>query len=385
MQITQRIYLDNAATSWPKPERVYQAVERYQRELGAPAGRGTYGEAVEVERIVGRARAGIARLFGIQEARRVIFSQNCTGALNLAIHGLLKRGDHVVTTDLEHNSVLRPLRRLEDAGQITVTRVAPNAEGIIEPDAVRHATCKATRLVAITHASNVTGVVQPVAAIALAAHERGAHVLVDAAQTAGHVAIDVRSLGADLLAAPGHKGLLGPLGTGFLYVGPELERLLDPLCEGGTGTISESDRQPETLPEKYESGNLNALGIVGLEAGVAFVAERGIAEIGGHAAQLSTRLREGLAAIDGVRLHGATSAAPATGITSLTIEGLDPHDLASLLDGHYRIQGRAGMHCAPRVGVGSSFRLSVGPFNTMAQIDATIGAIAEIATQARQT
>ncbi|MGE0610694.1 MAG: aminotransferase class V-fold PLP-dependent enzyme, partial [Pirellulales bacterium] len=241
-----RIYLDNAATSWPKPDAVYDAVDRYQRECGAAYGRGVYAEATQAARLVEAARQGLAKWLGAGDPRRIAFTCNGTDAINLALHGLLRAGDHVVTTVVEHNSVLRPLRYLEDAGQINVDRVPCDGQGLVDAEAIRLALRPNTRLIALTHVSNVTGAIQPVDAVSAIAQEQGALLLIDAAQSAGHLPLNLARLPADLLAAPGHKGLLGPLGTGFLYVRPGLE--LRPVRQGGTGSHSNDDHQPADMP-----------------------------------------------------------------------------------------------------------------------------------------
>ena len=390
MPTRERIYLDNAATSWPKPEEVYAAVDRYQRELGAPAGRGVYSEALEVERRLAALRAALARLIGAADARQVVFTPNCTGALNLAIHGWLRPGDRVVTTVVEHNSVLRPLAQLEDDGAIEVERVGCDAAGVVDPDEIARACGRSrTHLVVVSHASNVTGATQPVAEIARLAHRHDAAVLVDAAQTAGHLPVDVEVLGADLLATAGHKGLLGPLGTGFLYIKPGLERDIRSLQQGGTGTASFQDRQPETLPDKYESGNLNVPGLVGLLAGVEYVVGRGVEAIAAHARDLCGRLRTGLADVPGVQLFGPASAAESVGVLSIALDDFDPQEAAALLDAAHRIQARAGLHCAPlmhralgTLESGGTLRFSIGALNTAEEIDAAIGAVRELAAAA---
>ena len=357
-----------------------------RRKLGAALARGTYAEAIEVERIVSQARSGIARLIGAQSPRRIVFTNNCTSALNLAIHGLLRSGDHAVTTVVEHNSVLRPLRQLEDAGMIGVTRVGCDGEGVVAADDVRRALRPTTRLIAVSHASNVTGAIQPIAEIACHAREHGALLLIDAAQTAGHVPVDVEVLGAGLLAAAGHKGLLGPLGTGFLYIAAGIEERLASLVQGGTGTVSDLDRQPDTMPDKYEAGNLNAPGLVGLEAGLAYLDHRGTASLVEHARRLTDQLWQGLREVPGVRLYGPAHSSQRVGVISFTLDGYDPQELAATLEGAYRIQGRAGLHCAPLMhralatsGAGGTLRLSVGPFNTESQITAVVDAISELA------
>jgi cysteine desulfurase family protein len=380
-----RIYLDNAATSWPKPEAVYQAVERYQREIGAPAGRSAYEEATSVGRAVDDARQAVARLLGVVDARRVIFCFNGTDALNLAIHGLLRRGDRAITTVAEHNSVLRPLRAWEQRGEIEVARVGCDREGFIALDEIESALEQGTRLVAVTHASNVTGALQDIEAIGRLAHERGALLLVDAAQSLGHVPIDVSRLPVDLLAASGHKGLLGPLGTGLLYIRPGAEEVLQSIRHGGTGTRSEEDRQPNELPEKYESGNLNAPGIIGLGAGVRWLLERGVEKERQHELQLVRRLCEGLRQIPAVRVFGPDRPDERVGVVSITVSGYDPQELALVLDSAYRVQVRAGLHCAPlmheslgTLSAGGTVRFSLGAFTTTEEIDAAIRALQEV-------
>jgi cysteine desulfurase family protein len=384
--VTNRIYIDNAATSWPKPEAVYQAVDRYQRELGAPAGRSAYEEAMVAGKLVDDARQALARLIGAADARQVIFCFNGTDALNLAIHGLLRPGDRVVTTVAEHNSVLRPLRDHEQRGEIDVTRVGCDAEGLIRLDELEAALKQGARLVAVTHASNVTGALQDIEAIGRMAHEQGALVLVDAAQSLGHVPIDVSRLPIDLLAAPGHKGLLGPLGTGLLYLRPGLQQELAPLKQGGTGTRSEEDVQPLDLPERYESGNLNAPGIAGLGAGVRWLAERGLKGQREHEIELTGRLHDGLRGIPGVTVYGPGRPEQRVGVVSITLSGYDPQELALVLDSAYRVQVRAGLHCAPlmhrslgTLAGGGTARFSLGAFTTTEEIDTAIRAVKEIA------
>lgn len=380
----QRIYLDHAATSWPKPEAVYAAVDRYQRELGAPAGRGVYAEALAVQDLVEQARNGIAQLIGAGDARQVIFCSSGTDALNQAISGLLPGQHagpaHVITTVAEHNSVLRPLRALEDAGRIAVSRVGCDAAGFVDPTEIERAWQRDTQLVIVTHASNVTGAIQPIHDIGQVAHRRGGLLLVDAAQTLGEVPLNVADVGLDLLAAPGHKGLLGPLGTGVLYLRPGLE--LEPLRRGGTGSRSQSDRQPQELPDRFESGNLNVPGIVGLGAGVAYLHERSVERVRADSITLTTRLLTALADIPGVRLFGPPPGEQRVGIVSLTAEGFDPQELALVLDTAYHVQARPGLHCAPLMHAalgtleqGGTLRLSLGCFTTAAEIDTAAAAM----------
>lgn len=381
-----RIYLDNAATSWPKPDAVYTAVERYQRECGAPFGRSVYREAVEVEQSVTGARRALARLLGAVGPQRIVFTANGTDALNLAIHGVLSSGDHVVTTVAEHNSVLRPLRYLAEHRGVEVAYVGVDAAGVVDPEDVRRAITGETRLVVVTHASNVTGAVQPVEEIGRIAHAKGALFLVDAAQSLGHLPLDVDTIQADLLAAPGHKGLLGPLGTGLLYIRPGVEEQLAPLRQGGTGSQSQQDRQPDLLPDKYEPGNLNVPGILGLGAGVKHLEACVINTVAAHERRLTERLLDGLRQAGGLRVHGPADAAARVGVVSVTMPGYDPQELAAGLDAAYGIQVRAGLHCAPRMhealgtlAGGGTVRFSLGCFTTEAEIDAAVSAMCELA------
>jgi cysteine desulfurase family protein len=386
MTDSRRIYLDNAATSWPKPQSVYDAVDRALREVGAPAGRGVYREAGEAARLVADARRRVAAIVGAEEPRRIAFTLNGTDSLNLAIHGVLKSGDHVVTTVVEHNSVLRPLRRLEETSGVSVTRVPCDGEGLVDPEAVSKAITQKTRLIVLTHGSNVTGALQDVEEVGRIAREREILYLVDAAQTVGRVPLDVRRIGCSLLAAPGHKGLMGPLGTGILYIAPGVEEQLASVRQGGTGTQSEEDRQPESLPDKYEAGNLNVPALAGLAAGAAWLEEQGLAKVHRQVSELTERLVDGLRGIEGVRVFGPTDPARRIEVASIAIAGCQPQEAAVMLDTAHRIQTRPGLHCAPlmhralgTIEGGGTLRFSIGPFNTADDIDQTISAVAEIA------
>lgn len=380
-----RLYFDNAATSWPKPETVYRAVDDYMRRLGAPAGRGSYGEAAEAERIVSSCRKKIAQLIGASESRRIVFTSNGTDSLNLALHGLLKPGDHVVTTVCEHNSVLRPLRFLMEHRGVTATYVACDSTGLVDPNEIQKAIKANTRLIAMLHASNVTGAIQPVEEVGRIAAERKIVYLVDAAQSLGYVPVDVNRIGCHLLAAPGHKGLLGPLGTGLLYLAQGIEQQLLPIRQGGTGTRSDEELPPNTLPDRYEAGNLNVPGLVGLEAGVSHLLAAGVEVTREATHWLTQRLLDGLPPIKGVKLYGPPTAQGRVGLVSLNLAGYDPQELASLLDSQWSIQARAGLHCAPRMhqalgtAPSGTLRLSLGHFTTESQIDAVLAALSEVA------
>ena len=386
MTSSRRIYLDNAATSWPKPPVVYDAVDDYLRNNGASLGRSVYSEATEIQQLVASARSDLATLLSVTEPRRIIFTTGGTESLNLAIHGLLRAGDHVVTTVVEHNSVLRPLRFLADTIGIQVSYLPCDADGVVAPDDVRKAIQPNTKLIAVIHASNVTGVLQPIDAICAVAKEREIPLLVDAAQSIGHVPIDLSLLPADLIAAPTHKGLLGPLGGGMLYIGDDLDKTLRPLVQGGTGTASDDDRQPESLPDKFESGNHNVPGLVGLAASLRYLCELGIADIQAKETAMTAALLNGLHSIDGVTVYGSMNAAGRVGVVSFNVVGVDPQDVAAMLDASYQIQVRSGLHCAPRIHellgtkeLGGTVRMSIGPFTTDDDIDRAITAISEIA------
>lgn len=378
----KRIYLDNAATSWPKPEAVYAIVDRYQRELGAPAGRSVYREANEVERLVNDARRRVARLLHVDDAARIVFTSNGTDSLNLALQGLLRPGDHVISSVAEHNSTLRPLRYLQDNRGVQVTLVGCDAAGFVDPDEIRLAIRSNTRLIALVHVSNVTGTVQSVPDVGRLAHEHGLLFLVDAAQSVGHLPMDVAALNADLLAAPGHKGLLGPLGTGILYIAPGVEQHLTPIRQGGTGTQSDSAEQPATLPDRYESGNHNVPGILGLGAGVAYLQQCGLADLRRHDQELTGRFIARLLQIGGVTVYGPGELPRRVGVVSISVAGYDPQELAIMLDSVCGIQVRAGLHCAAQMhhslgtaARGGTVRFSLGPFTTTEDIDAAAEAL----------
>lgn len=389
MSTGHRIYLDNAATSWPKPETVYQAVDRFQRDIGAAAGRGSYREALESGRLVENARAGVARLIAAGDPRRIVLTNSGTDGLNIALHGLLEPGDHVVTTTAEHNSVLRPLHELQDFCRVSVTRVACDSAGCVDPAEIRKALRPETKLIAAIHASNVTGALQPAAEIGRIAREHGAMFLLDAAQTLGHLPISVDELSVDLLAAPGHKGLLGPLGTGVLYIRQGVESRLRSFRQGGTGTRSEEDWQPTAMPEKYESGNLNVPGLAGMAAGIDFVEARSTPVIRKHELAIIERFIEGLNGVNGIKLYGPPAMTDRVGVVSLRVDGYDPQEVAAVLDASYGVQVRPGLHCAPLIhkaigsfGGGGTVRFSFSPFTTIDEIDTAVTGIREIASAA---
>lgn len=339
------IYLDNAATSHPKPESVYLAVMHAMRHIGASPGRGGHRRSLDASRLLFQAREAIASLLSIPDSSRIIFTHSATEALNLALQGVLLPGDHVVTTAMEHNSLLRPLYLLRQRG-VDLTVVPAAGDGLVDPDAVRAALRPNTRMIAAGHVSNVCGAIQPVARLAAIARGAGALFLMDAAQSAGSLPIDVTGLGVDLLAAPGHKGLLGPQGTGFLYVAEGVG--IRPLLAGGTGSSSSSEDQPDVLPEGFEAGTHNLPGIAGLLAGVEFVLAQGVEAIGRREREHVAEIARRLAALPALTIHGPSLPAQRSGLLSFTVEGMDASSLAFMLDQRFDIAVRAGLHCAPQ-------------------------------------
>lgn len=387
------LYFDNAATSFPKPPEVAATVARYLTHVGASPGRGAYSQAVEAGRIITRCRDLINTLIHGESADHIVFTLHTTDALNLAIKGIAqhyrRRGErvHIITTWMDHNSILRPLNALLPDG-VKVTRVPVDPHtGRAQPQDIRNAITADTKLVATIHASNVTGTLQPIQEIGSLCRKRNVPFLVDAAQTIGHVPLDVQNMGIDLLAFPGHKGLLGPLGTGGLYVRPGAEKIIDTLREGGTGTASEQDFQPTTMPDKYEPGSQNAPGIAGLAEGVKWILERGIDELWAHEQRLMKIMLEQMPQLTklGLRLLGSPTVENRCGVFSFVMEGLEPSDFAAILEERYGILARAGLHCAPLAHQtldtqtsGGATRLSLGPFLTEDDVRYAIGSIAEL-------
>jgi cysteine desulfurase / selenocysteine lyase len=345
------IYLDNAATTFPKPESVFQGIDAFVRSSAANPGRSGHRRAVEAEAMIYETRRLIARLFAFPRSERVVFTLNATDALNMAIKGVLRPGDHAITSVLEHNSVSRPLNQLEQAGIITLTRLKANSEHMIDPDDVARAFKPSTRLVALTHVSNVTGTIQPVDAIGAIVRERNAFFLVDASQSAGVVPIAFERSCMDLLAFTGHKALLGPTGTGGLVVGERVE--VSPWREGGTGGDSSSPVQPSELPHRLEGGTPNVFGIAGLREGVRILLERGVESILAHERNLLREFYRHLKDPESFLWYGADRSIAGhqgegrVGLVGINLPGLAPAELAAILDERFDIAVRAGLHCAP--------------------------------------
>ncbi len=378
------IYLDNAATSFPKPPVVIQAMSDFLERAGGNPGRSGHRLSIAAGRIVYDARETIAELFHARDPLRVIFTLNATHALNLALRAILRAGDRVVTTGIEHNSVMRPLRALERAG-VPVVVVPCARDGSLDLDAMRRAITPGTRLVVANHASNVVGTILPMAKIARLAHDAGARLLVDAAQTAGVVPIDIEAMRIDLLAFTGHKGLYGPPGTGGLVIGEEVDvAMLEPLWRGGTGSRSEFEEQPDDLPDKFECGTPNGVGIAGLGAGARFVLARGIETIRAHEVELTRALIEGLGTLPGVVVHGTRDAELQTATVSFTAANHRVSEIGLRLDEEFGVLCRVGLHCAPAAHrtIGTfpegTVRFAASVFTTRDDIRAAVDAVRRI-------
>lgn len=380
------IYFDNTATSWPKPPEVIRTMTRFMTQVGASPGRSAHRLSIEAGRIVYAAREALAQLFGAPDSLHIVFGGNATEALNLALRGLLRPGDHVVTSSMEHNAVMRPLRALEAMGvAVSVVRCSP--EGVLDPADMEAALHPATKLIVLNHASNVVGTLLPVRDVAAMARQHGSLLLVDAAQTAGAYPIDVRADQIDLLVFTGHKALFGPQGTGGLVIGQRVDiGELRPLKWGGTGSRSEHEKQPDFLPDKYESGTLNAVGLAGLAAGVRFVLETDVERIRQHEVALTQQLIEGLRRIPAVTVYGGLDAARQTATVSFNVSGLEPSEVGLRLDEEYGIMCRVGLHCAPAAHrtIGSfptgTVRFGLSYFNTIEEIEMAVEAVRDMAT-----
>ncbi len=379
------IYLDNAATSWPKPEGVYRAMDEFARTAAGNPGRSGHRMAVEAENRVQRCREAIARILHAESPDQVILTLNATDALNIALKGILKAGDHVITSCTEHNSINRPLWAMAQAGMITFDKAETAPDGTVPASAVQALLRKNTRLIALTHCSNVLGVVNPVEEISKVARAHGALTLIDASQSVGVVPLDVRALGLDLVAFPGHKNLFGPMGTGALYVRRGLE--LRAWREGGTGFRADEEVHPEELPFHLEGGTPNAHGFAGLAAGVEFVEREGLAKILKHEHGLALRFVEGIRDNKRVTVYSARNPERQLGPVSINVKGAEPAEIGKIMDQTYGIACRPGLHCAPGTHrfLGTfpwgTVRFSFGYFNTPEHADAAVRAVNEVSAK----
>jgi cysteine desulfurase family protein len=375
-------YFDNAASSWPKPPQVIEAMTNCLNEYGANPGRGSHQMAVKASRAIFETRKNLAKLFSISNPNDICYTLNTTEALNLAIKGLLKEGDHVITTSIEHNSVRRPLEYLRRTINITITYVEANKQGYINPLDIRDAFRSNTKLVICSHSSNLLGTIVPVSDIGQICSAKKVFFLVDAAQTAGTIAIDVDKMGISMLAFPGHKGLLGPQGTGGLYIHPNVD--LEPLMQGGTGSQSEAIEQPLIRPDRYEAGTLNTVGIAGLNEGLKFILQQTVEVIHSKEWALTQRLMESLKEIEGIQILGPQIGEDKTGIVSFVMKQVDASELAFILDQSFQIAVRAGFHCTPlghqtagTTEIGA-VRASVGYFTTESEVEHLVNSLKEI-------
>ena len=375
------IYLDNAATSFPKPETVHDAVSYAMRHIGVAPGRGGHRLGLAANRLVFEARESVAALFSIGDSSRIVFTHSATEALNIALLGLLRPGDHVVTTSMEHNSLARPLHLASCRG-VQVSWVEADSHGRVNPCHLAAAMRDTTKLVAMAHCSNVSGTIQPIEEISRIVRASSAFFLVDAAQSAGSIPVDAPALGIDMLAVPGHKGLLGPQGTGVLYVSERVD--LEPFMVGGTGGRSSALEQPAAMPERLESGTLNTPGIAGLKAGVDFVMREGVAAIRDRESELVSRLVEGLNRAGRVTVYGPPVGVERGSVVSFTVSGMDPQEVGYRLDQDFGIAVRVGLHCAPSahrtLGTwpAGTVRVSPGYFNTVDEIELFLKAMRTI-------
>lgn len=378
------IYLDNAATTWPKPESVYQAVDHCLRTMGANPGRGGHSMARAASMLLYETREALAELFGITDANQLVFTHNATDAISMAVFGIANPGDTIITTAMEHNAVARAVREAQSRG-VRVKIIPCSLSGKLDVAAMKAAIKQKPKAVVMSHASNVTGTIVPVAEVGKLTRSLGVTLMVDAAQTAGVEAINVEDMGIDILAFSGHKGLLGPQGTGGLYIHEGIS--VRPLRVGGTGSLSESDLQPEFMPDRLESGTPNTPGLAGLNAGVKFILNTGRAAIQAKEMELTKQLLNGLQDIATATVYGSTAVQGRTAVVSFTLDGKDSGQIAHALDRDYNIACRSGLHCAPwahrTIGTlkTGTVRLSPGYFNTQQEIEQALAAIKEIAAQ----
>ena len=378
------IYFDNPATSWPKPPQVKEAMDRFMEEVGANPGRSGHSLSIEAARIIYETREALSTLFHIKDPSRIVFTLNATESINLALKGLLKPGDHVITSSMEHNSVMRPLRDLEKKG-VELTILPCSEQGALDPIEVEKKIKSNTRIVVLNHASNVIGTLLPVKEVGQIARKYNSLFLVDAAQTAGTVPIDIEKDGIDLLAFTGHKSLYGPQGTGGLVIGERIdEKEMIPLKQGGTGSRSEFEEQPDFLPDRFESGTPNSVGIAGLLAGIQFVLGKGVEQIRQHEMGLIKTLIEDLKKIPEIKLYGPEKQVHRIAILSFNLTQLSPSNVALRLEQEFGILCRPGLHCAPAAHrtIGTfpkgTIRFGLSAFNTEAEIETAIQAASKI-------
>lgn len=378
------IYLDNAATSWPKPPETIDAMKNCLESVGGNPGRSGHRASAAAARMVYEVRETVCTFFNSTDPMKIFFTHNGTHALNYVLMGMLKEGDQVLTTSVEHNAVMRPLRELEKQ-KVVLHRAACRQDGSLDLDDFSSMISPSITLAVVTHASNVLGTITPIAKIADLCRKHGVLLLVDAAQTAGALPIDMQDMGIDLLACTGHKGLLGPPGTGFLAAGPRADlELIKPIIRGGTGSRSKEEYQPMDLPDKYESGTPNSVGLAGLYGGMQWLTRRGMDAVRAHEMKLAARLIEGLQSIQGITVHGTRNPEQSVAVVSFSCRGKTVSDIGLMLDERHGILSRVGLHCAPSAHrTAGTFpegtvRLSPGCFTTADEIERTIEAVREV-------
>lgn len=379
------VYLDNAATSYPKPDCVYEQMNICMRTYCANPGRGSHAMSVQSAMAVNNCREQLSKLLKLDNDLNICFTKNATEALNIAIIGSLSAGDHVITTNMEHNSVLRPLHTLQKNRKINLSIIEGDSFGEIDPNSILKKINKKTKMVVCTLSSNVNGIIMPVYEIGEICRKKGILFLLDASQGLGSIPIDFSKMYVSMLAFPGHKGLLGPQGTGGLYVSPDIR--LKPIMQGGTGSQSESLLQPDIMPDLFESGTLNTPGIVGLGAAVGYLNETGIDEVHSKKCDITQRLYVGLSQIKGIKIYSPADMKKNSGIVAFNINNCDSSDISYLLDSRYKIACRSGLHCAPLAHAffntlkSGIIRFSTGLFNTYGEIDYTIESVAKIVNE----
>lgn len=384
------IYLDNPATSWPKPPQVKEGMNRFMEEVGANPGRSGHSLSIDAARIIYEAREALSLLFHVKDSSRIIFALNATESINLALKGLLKSGDHVITSSMEHNSVMRPLRHLEKMG-IALSILPCSEEGLLSPEEMEKHIRSNTRMVVLNHASNVTGTLLPIREVGKIAREHALLLLVDAAQTAGAYPINMENDGIDLLAFTGHKSLYGPQGTGGLVIGENVNiQDLTPLKQGGTGSRSEFEEQPDFLPDRYESGTPNTVGIAGLLAGIQFVLGKGVEQIRQDEMRLMEKLIMGIKEIPRIKIYGPERQDERIATISFNFTHLSPSEGAYHLEKEFGILCRPGLHCAPAAHhtLGTfpegTIRFGLGAFSNEEEIETAIQAVFLVAQSSKR-
>ncbi|HDK7139831.1 TPA: aminotransferase class V-fold PLP-dependent enzyme [Clostridium botulinum] len=379
-----KVYLDNAATTYPKPEKVYSSILNYMKNIGASPGRGGYENALTGDRMVYKCRQSLINLFNFNKIENVVFTSNITASLNILIKSIVKDGWHVITSSMDHNSVIRPLVSLEKSNKIELDILNCSEEGLINIEDFKNAIKDSTRLVVLSHASNIVGTIQPLEAIGKICKEKGIYFIIDSAQTAGVLPLNFQNLNCNALAFTGHKSLLGPQGIGGFIIDDELNNIATNFIEGGTGSLSESTLQPDFLPDKFESGTMNTPGIAGLLAGIEYINEEGLNAIKEREEYLSREFINGLLNIDSVKVYGPLDASLRTATISINSSKIDNSELGFLLDSEFGIMVRTGLHCAPLAHktIGSfpqgTLRFSFGAFNDIKDINYALYALNSI-------